>query len=153
MLGIMAYWIDAKFQCQSVILSLKTICGPHTCIKLAICVQETLISFDLTSKLYCIKANNTSKKVTMGKALDSSTVPHFDVKKNLIGCMEHVINLVVNSRITCLDIKKNSVDPPHPSSLYGLGTGTTEGNISSLFPQFVVSSNVPIGLISSGCCF
>lgn len=105
MLGIMAYWIDAKFQCQSVILSLKTLCGPHTGFNLAACVQDTLTGFDIISKLYCITADNATNNMTMGKALDS-TIPHFDVKENLIGCMAHVINLVASAGIACFDIKK-----------------------------------------------
>lgn len=135
MFGITAHWINTKFQFRSVILSLTTLCGPHISVNLAVCVQETLTRFDLTSKLYCITADTTTNNMTMGKALHS-TIPHFDLKENLIGCMAHIINLVENDRNASFDIKKNlSARNSLPSSLLDLVTNNPQGNISTILSQ------------------
>lgn len=81
-------------QCEetSVILSLTTIHRPHSGVNLCYQIHHNLEAFDITSKLYCVTADNTSNHQTMGRAL-AGWDPQFSVTKNLIGCMAHVINL------------------------------------------------------------
>lgn len=111
MLGITAHWLTEEFAMKSVVLALKEIDGSHTGKNMASLVKHTLDSFNLTSKLYCITADNASNNLTMGRELHN-LIPHFDHEKNLHGCVAHVINLVAKAGISIFDSKT----PPDPLS-------------------------------------
>lgn len=105
MLGVTTHWISDNLQAQSVILSLKTIHGPHSGINLCSHVHNTLEKFDITSKLYCVTTNNISNNQTMVKALEG-LVLQFITTKHCIGCMAHVINLVEKTPVETFDAKR-----------------------------------------------
>lgn len=105
MLGVTTHWMSDNLQAQSVILSLKTIHGPHSGINLCSHVHNTLEKFDITSKLYCVTTNNISNNQTMVKALEG-LVLQFITTKHCIGCMAHVINLVEKTPVETFDAKR-----------------------------------------------
>lgn len=101
MVAINCHWVDKRFQLQEALLGFKRVQGSHTGQNLASIVFETLEDFNVTKKLFCITTDNASNNTTMMSELSSLLKEQhnldWDPKEHHIACLNHVINLAVQS--------------------------------------------------------
>lgn len=133
MLGIMAHWIDSRFEMQEVILSLKEIEGDHSGAALAAHLIPVLEDFGLANKLFCVVADNASPNGTMADAIEKAC-PGFRRQEHLLGCVAHVINLVARDGLKAFS-KKLGEDGPVPHDFNVLCEPITSCDINSVLTR------------------
>lgn len=115
-LGVTAHWVSKDFELCEAIIGMKLIKGPHTGENLSEHLLETLKTYDLVNKLFCLTADNASVNTVMGRHLEAA-VPQFKADQHLLGCMAHVINLVAKAGLHVFSEKLGDKTPSIPPAL------------------------------------
>ena len=92
MLGVVAHYLDANYQPQTVLLSLLRVSGKHTARNLASKLTGILLHFDLTQSFGYTITDNASENTACMNHLSEAL--HVDQGKRHVRCIGHIINLV-----------------------------------------------------------
>ena len=77
--------------------------GDHSGQNLEQHLYDVLEGFNLLSMVFCITSDNASTNGTIAMCLEQRCIiPGFTRSDNMLGCMAHVINLIVNAGIRIL---------------------------------------------------
>ena len=97
--AITGHWIDEQWNLHEALLDFRHILGRHTGEHLGEELFEVLEYYDISSKLFCITADDAGNCGTMcevlSKILKDEKGIDWNHKERYICCMNHVINLAV----------------------------------------------------------
>ena len=92
-LAITAYFIDANWKHQEVLLGFEHLHGKHTGTAMATIVKNILDDFQVSDRLFCVITDGAANNGTMTEQLDIATVSF--ASGFHLPCLAHVIQLVV----------------------------------------------------------
>jgi hypothetical protein len=105
-IAITAQWIDPQFTLCQALIQFVEFDTRHTGVNMARYVYETLESYGLKEKLFCVTSDNASNNDTMVESLEERLREYdgivWDSKALHIRCLAHVINLVTQSLTSTL---------------------------------------------------
>ena len=114
-LGVTGHFVNEKYELKEVLLAARELPGDHTGKNMANHLLKVLEEYSLTSKVFCITADNASSNKTMARHLEGF-LPGFLENQNLLGCVAHVLNLGARAALQILgnetreeDVRQSSV--------------------------------------------
>lgn len=106
-LGVIAHFVDEKWELQNIMLDLIPIEGvSHTGVNLATALGQLLDEFHLWKKLNSITSDNASNMGTLFSELEKlarGKGVKFSASNNRVRCLAHVINLACQEALKILD--------------------------------------------------
>ena len=103
-MGVTAHWIDDNWKLWILVVATVQIEGDHNKQNLEQQLFNLLEEFNHLPKVFfCIISDNASPNGTIATCLEQQCIiPGSTRGDNMIGCMDHVINLIANAGIKLL---------------------------------------------------
>lgn len=147
-LGIIGHWLTEDFEYMERTLAFRELGATHSGEDLAAEVEQTLVEFDIESKLIAITGDNASNNLKMVDELHARLVqkgkahPLFEGRNSFVRCFAHILNLVVKHIMSALD-SVPCVDNDFPmelrAKLVGLDVSNPAPRISAGGPNAISS--------------
>ncbi|OXA48268.1 putative AC9 transposase [Folsomia candida] len=105
-LGVIAQWIDTKWDLQIRVLDLLELEGSHTGERLAVSFMDLLDEYEISSKILGVTADNAGNMNTFAEALERKLKRRgiqFTQENNRIRCLAHIVNLICQAAIDKLE--------------------------------------------------
>jgi hypothetical protein len=107
-MAITAYFVDANWMYQEVLLGFKPVHGVHSGSNLSQIVLQILEQYQIQDRIYGITTDNATNNKTMIEALQQSLPPDITVIR--IPCLAHVIQLSLNELLGKLKASPQNED-------------------------------------------
>jgi len=112
-LAITAHWIDDEWKLHDALMEFKHVEGHHYGDVLGEMVYDVLKDYNICEKLFCITTDGASNNDSMCEEIErllSEDGISWSAEKNHIYCMNHVINLAVQSFLKSIKAIKTNAD-------------------------------------------
>ena len=112
-IGITGHWVDSRFELHDALLRFEKLKGSHTGVHLAEAIYDTLDTYNIVEKLFCITTDNASNNTSALKHLQHLMVTRkgivWKAREHHIRCMNYIINIGVQKFLeTCKVLGESS---------------------------------------------
>ena len=112
-ISITGHWVDSRFELHDALLWFEELKGSHTRVHLAEAIYNTLDTYNIIEKLFCITTDNASNNISALKHLQHLMVTQKGIVwkawEHYIRCMNHIINIGIQKFLgTCKVLGESS---------------------------------------------